>query len=86
MTKTKAATAGDAEPNTETYYGTQEETYYVASDGSIWLLQSPDMRGSQDRERVHGLPESVRPLHDVVCRDLAPTAEAIEAALRAAAE
>lgn len=67
-----------AEHSTETYYGTDIETYYVSSDDRIWLLQTPNERDGFCYEVVDKIPTSVHVLPDVVCRDFEEVREEIE--------
>ena len=61
------------------FWGTGEETYYVASDGSRWCVQSPDLVGRENFRRVPTMPPTCVRLDWQ--QELADTAQEIEAEL-----
>jgi len=49
-------------------YGTDTETFCVLADGSIWLVQSPDLVG--EYQQLLALPAAAEPLDVSVANDL----------------
>lgn len=63
------------------FYGTEVETYYVASDGTVYCIESPDMAGRpEDVRQMPALPKEAMELTvGVLDPDLLDAAEQIEA-------
>lgn len=68
---------------TRAYFGTDEETYYVASDHSTWTIQSPDLAGTPvEYSLAEGVPSAAIALsEDALDESLTALGDRIEGEL-----
>lgn len=60
------------------FYGNETETYYVATNGTVHVIQSPDLVGVATFRTLSSVPERMRYVGDVVDGDFDAVVEAIE--------